>query len=89
MIYVRRVVGDSMLPTIKAGRVVVAFNAKSYKNSEIVIATQNSREVIKRIVDIEKDNYYLCGDNLAKSTDSRKYGWVSIKGIKGRVFWII
>lgn len=89
MIYLRRVVGQSMYPTLKEGQLVFAVKAKSYKIGQIVVAKQSNREVIKRIAEIDGDYIRLLGDNLAFSTDSRKHGPVKTSDLLGRVVLIL
>jgi len=81
----RRVVGDSMLPTLKAGDIVIAKH-KQPQVGDIVIADIGTKEVIKRIVSIDAVGYELRGDNISASTDSRIFGKIQQGSIKGVVF---
>jgi SOS-response transcriptional repressor LexA len=56
MITLRRVVGNSMYPTYKNGQVVVVSPLKKAKVGSVVMAVQNKREVMKRIVKITNDH---------------------------------
>jgi nickel-type superoxide dismutase maturation protease len=80
MLYIRRVVGESMLPTLKPGKLVIAVRKKP-KVGDIVIAKVGDREVIKRVVSITEQGFELRGDNALHSTDSRKYGLVDSNSI--------
>lgn len=82
-LFVRRVVGDSMSPTLLAGNIVVGLTKGRYRSGRIVIAKVGDREVIKRIDAIKNKKYFLKGDNAAASTDSRHYGAVSESAILG------
>ncbi|MGD8373579.1 MAG: S26 family signal peptidase [Candidatus Woesebacteria bacterium] len=85
MFAVRRIVGASMLPSFKPGRLVLALRCKNPKIGDVVIAKINEREVIKRVFSYNKSGYFLLGDNILHSTDSRKYGFVPANKIIGRV----
>jgi phage repressor protein C with HTH and peptisase S24 domain len=85
MIYVRRVVGDSMYPAVKSGSLVFFLKAPSYAVGMIVIAVQSKREVIKRITRIDAGKFWLEGDNSEASSDSRVYGHVKRSDIKARL----
>lgn len=90
MIYVRRVVGTSMLPTYDEGQVVVALKAlRKPKLNDVVIIIHDGREKIKRITDMGGGKVYVRGDNPRHSTDSRHFGWVGISNVKGKIVWPI
>ena len=81
--------GKSMNPTLKDGEVVLVDRAGKIEVGDIVIAKhpieQNS-EVVKRVERIDDHgHYFLVGDNLQDSNDSRHFGAVTIKYIKGKV----
>lgn len=78
-----------MEPTLKDGEVVLVDRNAEIEVGDIVVAKhpieQNS-EIIKRIERINKQgNYFLVGDNLADSNDSRHFGAVAREYIKGKV----
>jgi phage repressor protein C with HTH and peptisase S24 domain len=89
MIYLRRIVGESMAPTLKANQIVIAIRTKKYKPGQIVIAKQSNREVIKRLRLAGNGDYLLFGDNSLKSSDSRQYGPIKAKNIMGRVLFVL
>lgn len=84
-----RVENNSMLPTLKSGDQVVIKKSSKLKNGDIVVAYhpfKKSVEIIKRIKEIDENgNYFLIGDNSEESTDSRTFGAISLKYIKGKV----
>lgn len=88
MLTVRRVVGESMEPTLTAGQIVIAWR-KAPKVGDIVVAKINSKEVLKRVTKSDTKRVYLLGDNLAKSTDSREYGWIPVASVRGVVVKIL
>lgn len=80
----RRVVGDSMQPALQPGDVIWYLPIK-VRSGDVVVALQSGREVIKRVAKIDENGYFLVGDNMTKSTDSRKHGSVNRQNILGRV----
>lgn len=76
-----------MLPTLRPNNIVVALKLGRLQNGDIVVAKVGQREVIKRIADIKNGDYFLVGDNLEASTDSRSYGHISDKYILGKVIF--
>lgn len=91
VIFLMRVVGKSMEPTLNDGQYVLAssipFLWSPPKIGDVVVARHNgvSKDLIKRIGRIKDKRYYLLGDNRKMSTDSRRFGWVDEKRIIGKV----
>lgn len=85
MIYIRRVVGKSMLPSLRPGGIVFGAKFKRPQVGDMVIAQRGNREIIKRVAQAGTQGYYLLGDNPGESTDSRKYGWFTRRQIRGVV----
>jgi phage repressor protein C with HTH and peptisase S24 domain len=83
--FLRRVVGDSMLPALSPGAIIVAVKARQVIVGDVVVAKLDSREVIKRVAGIDNDAYFLLGDNSEHSSDSRTKGTVVHDQILGRV----
>ena len=90
MVKVRRIVGESMSPTLVPGDIVLLWTfLPRYKIGDIVMVRHNGLEKIKRIHDVDKQNarVYLLGDNPAHSTDSRAFGWLDVRSVVGKVWW--
>lgn len=88
MIFLRRVVGDSMCPTLNEGQIVWSSPFKTPKVGDVVVAVQNGREVVKRVDTITDDwQVKLLGDNPHHSTDSRQLGSIPKRNILGVVIW--
>lgn len=85
---VRQVVGDSMLPTLREGRLVIASGLfREVQPGQMVIVRHQGLEKIKRIYRIDGEKVFVLGDNPEKSTDSRSFGWLSVQSIIARVIW--
>ena len=84
-----RVEGDSMLPLLKHGDQVLVDERADVEIKDIIIARHPYKkgvEMVKRIKGIDENGrYFLVGDNLEESTDSRTFGAVSVKYIIGKV----
>ena len=81
--------GNSMLPTLKDGEVVLVDRTAEIEVGDIVVArhpVEQTSELIKRIARInEHGHYFLVGDNLEDSNDSRHFGAVTREYITGKV----
>ncbi len=76
-----------MLPSLKAGQLVIGRQTRELSPGDVVIISHNGLEKIKRIEKQQGDLIYLLGDNAAASTDSRSFGWVQAKTIIAKVVW--
>ena len=81
----RRVEGESMLPALQPGDLVLASRRKEPETGDIVIARVVGREIIKRVKSVSAYGIQLQGDNHNASTDSRKYGLIKKGDILGVV----
>jgi phage repressor protein C with HTH and peptisase S24 domain len=79
--------GNSMLPSLHDGQLVVGRQTRELNAGDVVIVMHNDMEKIKRIERHEGDLVYLLGDNPAESTDSRTLGWLPAKTILAKVIW--
>jgi nickel-type superoxide dismutase maturation protease len=81
--------GNSMLPTLKNGDKVLVDRSAEVAVGDIVVArhpVEQTSELIKRIARInEHGHYFLIGDNLEDSNDSRHFGAVTREYITGKV----
>ena len=83
-----KVIGRSMDPTIKNNQLILAssipFCFRKPKVGEVVVLKKN-KFIIKRITRINKDRFFVEGDNKKESTDSRNFGWISKSEIVGKM----
>lgn len=81
--------GNSMNPTLKNGDVVLVDKEAEIKVGDIVVAkhpVEQVSEIIKRVKELNsRGHYFLVGDNLDDSNDSRNFGAVTRDYIKGKV----
>ena len=84
----RRVAGESMLPALRPGGIVLAHAFfRTLRAGDVVIARHDGLEKIKRIRRIEPPRVFLVGDNPGRSTDSRQFGWLDERAVIGKVVW--
>jgi phage repressor protein C with HTH and peptisase S24 domain len=85
---IRRVTGNSMVPSLSAGRLVYATNFYiMLSRGDVVIIWHQGLEKIKRIQAIDGNKLYVVGDNQLASTDSRAFGWLDRKTVCAKVIW--
>lgn len=87
------VVGDSMLPTLRAGdRLVVEWGGKVAPGAIVVVRRPDRRNllVVKRVRERRKSGWIVVGDNPDESTDSRVFGPVPdalVEGVVVARYW--
>lgn len=84
---VRRVLGDSMVPTLVPGTVVVGIRARTIKPGDVVVLRHGGLDKIKRVRDIQFDKIFVTGDNPMQSTDSRDLGWLSVESVLAKIIF--
>ncbi len=87
-----RVVGESMLPILRAGDEVLldehAYDSAAPQAGEIVVAyhpEQPDLKIIKRVGVVLANGLFLISDNSSAGNDSRQFGVVKMEKIVGRV----
>jgi signal peptidase I len=83
----RRVSGESMLPTLKPGQLVIGFRSNRWpKTGDIIIFRHQGIEKIKRVTSVSKTgNFEVLGDNNKSSTDSRTFGDLKVEVIVAKL----
>ena len=87
MLFRVRIVGPSMEPTLVNGQVAWA-RAGGLRPGRIAVFPEPGRAgllVVKRLVRMEQGAWWVAGDNVDASTDSRHYGPVEASSILGTV----
>lgn len=82
--------GTSMMSILEPGDLVLYLKTKSVKSNRIaVIQIENDEMIIKRILYTRQQHksrdkeIYIIGDNPMSSVDSRQFGWISNKAMRG------
>ena len=77
-----------MEPKLNKGQLLAAVGLFRHLHpGQVVIVRHDGKEKVKRIERIDDGKVFVIGDNLAYSTDSRHFGWLSKDQVMGRVFW--
>jgi nickel-type superoxide dismutase maturation protease len=84
---IRKVIGESMLPTIKPGTLIIARRTGVYRPGRVVLIRHKGLDKIKRLQDITDTKVFVIGDNAVASTDSRSFGYISLSSVIGIVIW--
>ncbi len=87
MFYFRRVVGNSMVPTLRNEQVILVLTTRNFRVGDVVVGFMDRREVVKRITKMRHGAVYLEGDNKKASTDSDKHGWIQDRHISGKIIF--
>lgn len=85
MLLIRRVVGHSMQPRFRPGKLIIAWRKRRVKVGDVVVARIGGTEHLKRVSQRVDDELWLLGDNQLDSLDSRSYGSVKDEMIIGVV----
>lgn len=83
-----------MSPSLNPGDTVFAsplpYFFSSPRKNDIIICQdpRDKRVLVKRLVGIDNNKYFVAGDNPSSSTDSRTFGLINRRGIIGKVIYI-
>lgn len=84
-----------MCPSFREGDIVLAsgllYRIVTPKKGDVVVVSHPKKHVplLKRITKIQKDRYFLEGDNKDESTDSHSFGWLEREKIMGKVVYVL
>lgn len=82
------IAGDSMLPSLRDGDWVLVLSIRSCRPGDVVAVRDPrspERIVVKRAIRREPEGWWVVGDNLGASTDSRSFGPVPPRLLVGKV----
>lgn len=89
LLKILRIHGHSMSPVIKENQKVIASSLpyifRKPRIKDIVVFKINNKVFIKRIDSIEKNKYFVTGDNKNDSIDSRSFGVIERKNILAKL----
>ncbi len=83
---------DSMSPTLKPNDVVLVYKFSKIKIGDLVVFKNPEDQkmfLIKRVKKIKAGKYFMIGDNLKVSRDSRHLGLIGKRDILGKVILTI
>ncbi|MCA1807660.1 MAG: hypothetical protein LC687_07425 [Actinobacteria bacterium] len=87
MIFLRRIYGKSMQPTLNPGQIIIGLKTKHAQLGDIVMIYHDGKEMLKRLERLVDNRIYVTGDNVQASTDSSSFGWLPSSAIRGVVIW--
>jgi len=77
-----------MEPKLVPGHLLLATRLFRHVHpGQVIVLKHDGKEKVKRVERIDNDKFFVIGDNLPASTDSRHFGWITKDQIIGRVFW--
>ncbi len=76
MLYLLRVQGDSMSPTLRDGDRLLALAPRlaPIRLGRIIAFRREGELYLKRVLSKEGEGWFAVGDNPSRSTDSRRFG---------------
>jgi nickel-type superoxide dismutase maturation protease len=82
--------GESMCPTLLPGDRLLVVRTRRVRHGDLVAVLdprERSRTIVKRVDLVEGDAVTVLGDNTDASTDSRTFGPVDRRDLRGRAIY--
>jgi nickel-type superoxide dismutase maturation protease len=82
--------GESMRPAVAPGDRLLVLHARRLRCGDVVALfdpRRRDRTIVKRVAAIRGDEVTVLGDNPARSTDSRAFGPVHRRDVRGRAVY--
>ncbi len=78
-----------MAPSLREGAFVMVCTWGRIQRGDVIVFRNPStgRDSVKRVVGISQRCYFVEGDNLTHSTDSRHFGMISSEDVVGKVLF--
>lgn len=78
------------MPTYAEGDVIFLMRTwlRKPRIGDVVVMRDpgEGRLILKRVIEVKKEKFFVVGDNEQESTDSRHFGWVEKSGLLGVIF---
>lgn len=84
------VAGASMLPSLEPGDRLVVVRARRLRPGDVVALADPrhpARTIVKRVAAVGPGTVSVVGDNPTQSTDSRVFGAVDVRSVRGRAVY--
>lgn len=87
------IIGESMSPLLRSGATVLvnrwSYLFKKPKVGDVVAAfdPRDGKVLIKRIIEVKNNQFFIIGDNRKDSIDSRTFGSITKKDLVGKVIF--
>ena len=85
--------GKSMVPALRPRETILALRVAPWGGlhvGQVLLVRRGGRDIVKRLAAVLPDGgLWLEGDNKAGSVDSRRFGPVSRRAVRGRVIAVL
>jgi phage repressor protein C with HTH and peptisase S24 domain len=80
------VLGNSMAPTYPEGSAVWVTDILPIREGDVaVFSLKSDTSIIKRVIKVSGECYWVGGDNKQDSLDSREFGWLCSEDLESKM----